>query len=674
MNRRFRNLLGFSLAIAVIVSCAATSVLAQTATAQDPLVQVLVKKGVLTADDAKSLSGTSAEQHDRLIQLLKNKGVISNAEYNSLNSAATPSPAVKSVSNGSSATLMPAVLTTARYPQEKEKQEAPKPAAPTFVPAVAPVRVLQFEPSKPGGFVPDIKIGKVGVKPYGFFKASAVYDTSSPNGDDFPLPGFLGDTSPNGSPEFHLKARASRFGANFEFPDPSDKIAVTGKLEFDWEGNFSRADNRNISSVRSNMPSLRLAYGRIDYKKTPETGVYFLAGQDWSTFGSSILPNQIETTGLDIGFGSIYTRVMQMRVGFSHIGSEGRKAGFGADFAIAFPGYGNLPPFIGTATTICPTTGADVGATSVACTTTLGPGSLANQLGYGERQGADSGKPALEGRLVFQWQLDKSKGVAPAQIIVSGMHATRALDVPVGNYNLLGTSAATALKAVPALAHGFTTQNSRYGWTAGLQLPTRFVTFVANYYRGAGLRWYFAGQIYPEFSSTTGFTGVTTANTGILNAVGNPIATPTFLSVPNVDGSSNVLIGLNSAGVLAPVPQLEPRAQGGFAELEFPLSRIFNANPEGRNAGWVAVVHYGYDSVFARDVRKLAPGGGRAKGDVGFANLQYKMNQYVTLAYEFSYYRTRAVAGTTGGLPLFEGLPARQWHDLRSEFATIFTF
>lgn len=124
-----------------------------------------------------------------------------------------------------------------------------------------------------------------------------------------------------------------------------------------------------------------------------------------------------------------------------------------------------------------------------------------------------------------------------------------------------------------------------------------------------------------------------------------------------------------------PAPQLEPRAQGGFAELEFPLSRIFNAEPTGRNAGWTATLHYGYDGVWARDVRRVAPAGGRGISTVGFGNLQYKMNSFVTLGYELSYYRTRAVAGAEAPFPpLFKGVPSHNWHDLRSEFATIFTF
>lgn len=674
MNRFFRFVLGLSLVLALLAS--AVSVFAQDRAGQDPLIQVLVNKGVLTSEDAKSLTGTPAEQRDRLVQLLQQKGVLSATEASSI--AQPAAPQVKSVATSSAPAFVPTVLTSVSAGQEKEKKEEPaKPPAPTFVPAVAPLRVLQLEPAKPGGLIPDIKLGSgAKIKLYGFFKASSIYDTSSPYGDDFPLPGFISDSGPNGSPEFHIKARSSRVGANVEFPDVSKNLSITGKLEFDFEGNFSRADNRNISSVRSNMPSLRLAWGRIDYKSSPDTSYYFLAGQDWTPFGSSILSNTLETTGLHIGFGSLYTRDMQMRVGMTHNFGGSSKFTFGPDFAITFPGFGNLPPFAGTLVTTCPTTGANVGTglpgTSTQCSTTLGPGNLGNQLGYGERQGADSGKPEVQGRLVFQWQLDKAKGVAPAQIIFSGMHASRQALVTPATFNLLGSptvlgSAAALLKT--AFPQGAAVSSDRYGWTAGFQLPTRAVTVVAQYYRGTGLRYYFAGQVYSEYNDTTGLTAVP-----FTNIAGN-VATPAFLSVPSIDGASSVLFGLDGAGALVPVPQQEPRSQGGFVELGIPLSRIFNAEPAGRNAGWTATVHYGYDSVFANDVRRLAPAGGRAKGDVGFGNLLYKMNSFVSLGYELSYYRTRALSGTVAPFfPLYRGVPARQWHDLRSEFSTIFTF
>lgn len=671
MNRFLRFVMG--LTVTMIVIAAFTSAVAQTSGAQDPLVQVLVNKGILTAEDAKSLTGTPAQQHDRLVQLLQQKGVLSAAEANSVSQPVTPH--VASVAQTSAPALVPAVLTTADPVAQEPKTAPPKPPAPTFIPAVAPLRVLQVEPAKPGGLIPDIKLGsKASLKLYGFLKASAVYDTSSPYGDDFPLPGFISDSGPNGSPEFHMKARASRIGANFEFPDVSPKIAVTGRLEFDFEGNFSRADNRNISSVRSSMPSLRLAWGRVDYRDTPQTSFYFLGGQDWTPFGSSILPNTLETTGVDIGFGSLYERAPQMRVGMAHDFGGNSHFTFAPDFAIAFPGWGNLPPFIGTFVTTCPATGANVGPSGTVCVTAVGPGTVSNQLGYGERQGPDSGRPEVQGRLVFQWQADKAKGVAPAQIVFSGMDGDRQLLVTPATYSVLGstsvsTSAAALLKT--AFPRGTAISNNHYGWTAGFSIPTRFVTLVANYYRGTGLRWYFAGQIYQDYSNRTGLTGVS----GFTNAAGNVVTTPTFLSVPTIDGSSSVLFGLNAAGVLTPVPQAEARAQGGFAELEFPLSRIFNAEPTGRNAGWTATLHYGIDSVLARDVRKLAPAGGRGTGELGFGNLLYKMNQFVTIGYELSYYDTRAVRGVEAPfLPIYRGIPAAKWHDLRSEFSTIFTF
>jgi hypothetical protein len=57
--------------------------------------------------------------------------------------------------------------------------------------------------------------------------------------------------------------------------------------------------------------------------------------------------------------------------------------------------------------------------------------------------------------------------------------------------------------------------------------------------------------------------------------------------------------------------------------------------------------------------------------------IYYKFNNWLTFGYEQSYYRTRAANSTSaafGGLPLFRGIPSRQTHNIRSEFATIFSF
>lgn len=668
---RFRSVL----LLAVLIAGYTTISLAQTSNSsgQDPLVQVLVQKGVLTSEEAKSVSGTPAEQRERLVQLLKQKGVLSDSDEQALQgqpAKASVEPARLSPAEPS-ATKM-ATVSTAQDKTEAQKAASSKPPAPTFVPAVAPIRVLQTEPAKPGGLIPDVKLGAgASLKIYGFIKASAIHDRSSPYGNDFPLPGFLGvstgvpgvDTV-NGAPEFHVKARSTRFGVNFEWPDISPKVSVTGRIEADFEGNFTRVSNRNISSIRSSQPSIRLAWGRIDYKPTDKTGLFLLAGQDWSPFGSSILPNMIETTGLGIGFGTLYTREPQMRVGISHDFGGDRHFTIDPEFAITLPAFGAPPPFVNTN---CPTadrltvTGVNAAGSAGAgtvCTSAAGtitaPGNLGDQLAFGERLGVDSERPGIEGRVVFQWQADKAKGVQPAQIVLSGMHATRTALVP---RSVLATFAPAALSSgfLTAFPSGTSVDTDRWGAAAGISLPTRFVTIVGQYYRGTDLRWFFAGQIYPAFNSTTGLTS-------------------TFL-VPSIDGETNVAFGLRN-GVPTVAPQEPVRSQGGFFELGFPLSRIANAEPASRAAGWTLNLHYGYDASLSKDVRRASPAGGRGISDLGFANLQWKYNQYLTFALEESYYRTRAMRGTVAPfLPIgINGFPANQWHDVRSEFATIFTF
>src|SRR5208283_2188730 len=109
------------------------------------------------------------------------------------------------------------------------------------IPAVAPVRVLPITlPKDPKGIIPDIKLGSGAmINPYGFFKASSVFDSTNSGGatvgnNDFPLPLLQGDTGPNSGSQFHVKARSARFGANFYWPISGPDITLTGKLEFDW--------------------------------------------------------------------------------------------------------------------------------------------------------------------------------------------------------------------------------------------------------------------------------------------------------------------------------------------------------------------------------------------------------------------------------------------------------
>ncbi len=622
---------------------------------QDPLLRILVTKGVITPEEAKYIGAGSADnQREKLIFMLKQKGLLDTADVNALTTPApmaqpAAEPVAVSTAN-SQPKLRPAVLTTTTGVVDTQAVAAPAPtkaSAPKVVPAVAPLRVLQTEPTKKDGLIPDLKLGSgARLKFYGFLKASAIYDSSSPYGNDFPLPGFIGsiDTGPNHGSEFHIKARSSRFGTNFEWPDASDRLAISGRFEYDWEGNFSRVNNRNISSIRSSMASIRLAWGRFDYKATPDTTIYGVFGQDWTPFGSSTLPNLLESTGLGIGFGTLYERNPQMRFGLTHNLGGSRKFMIAPEVALVLPASGNPPTTNGTFA------GID------------------NQLGYGERQGPDSTRPNVQGRIVTQWVLDSAPGVAPAQFIISGMTGER--QVSASAATLAATAGVTAAQKA-AFPNGIQLQSDTWGATAELQLPTRFVTITSKFYTGADLRYYFAGGLYSTYNNTLGF------------------ASGSLLSVASLDGSP-IVIGTNAAGQITAARQRPVRVEGGFVNLGFPLGRIFHADPAGRNAGWQLYLHAGTDQPYANDVRRVgvvtAPGAafgltqnGRARSDLYAGTLLWKFNPFLTFGLEQSQYRTAMSGGqafgtTVGGRPTWGGFPAMSWKDNRTEFSTIFTF
>ncbi|MCP6726256.1 hypothetical protein NL526_29805, partial [Klebsiella pneumoniae] len=65
----------------------------------------------------------------------------------------------------------------------------------------------------------------------------------------------------------------------------------------------------------SSQFSLRTAWGRLDRLVNDKTDWFILFGQDWTPFGSSTVPNLVETTGLGLGFGTLYERLPQVRTG-----------------------------------------------------------------------------------------------------------------------------------------------------------------------------------------------------------------------------------------------------------------------------------------------------------------------------------------------------------------------
>jgi hypothetical protein len=597
---------------------AATS--SDSAKANDPLLKLLVNKGLVTSAEAESVlsAGDAAKQRDRLAALLKEKGLISAEEFASLQPAAEVA-ANNTFASGDRVASREGPASTERTAAKASAAPAApqQPSPPRVIAAVAPTRLLPIDAPQREGLIPDIKLGTgVRLKPYGYFKTSLIHDSSSPQGNDFPLPLLASDTGPNGSPEFHLKARALRLGINFEWIDPSPKTTITGRFEMDFEGNFTRVNNRNISAIRSSQPSIRLAWARIDRRFNDNFTAFALFGQDWTPFVSSTLPNMIENTNFGgIGYGAAYERLPQLRTGFNYKLGGSRAWKFAPEFAIVLPAFGDLPS------------------------------NVADQLGFGERQGVDSNQPGVQGRAVLQWQLDKADGVAPAELVFSFEHQQRRAIV---------TAASVPAAFQAAFPSGVETDSDSDGYSAEFQLPTRFATVVGKYYAGSDLRFFFAGQLLSTFNDTSGLTSTASAL--------------------SIDGSSTVVFGLsNGTPVIA--PQRPVRAQGGFVQVGFPLSRIFDANPAGRNAGWTAFVYYGFDQASPRDARRFSPVRGRS--DLFSGNIQYKLNNWVTFAFEEGYYRTRAANRSVsdfGGLPLFRGIPSYTTHNVRSEFATIFNF
>jgi len=419
------------------------------------LLGVLVMKGVLAPNEANSIrNAVPSAQFQALVDALSQKGLVSAQDLSAI-TAATAVPEAALVNQAAAA------------PE--------KPAGPTVIPAVAPVRVLPLDPPVKEGLIPALKLGAVRFTPYGFIKSTAAHDSSDPRGDDFILPGFLNaDTGPTTDPAFHIKARATRFGGNFEWPDISKRLTVTGKIEGDFEGNFSRADNRNVSSIRSNAPQLRLAYMRLDYAASDMTDVFLEAGQDWTIYGSSALPNLLETTLLGAYWGNTYERSPQMRFGLIQKFAGSRNVKFSPEFAIMMPSEGNLPADATITSCTIPATFESGTATTIGCSSAVTNG-LGNQLGYGERQGGDSGRPELEGRAVLQWQLDTAPAVAPAQLIVSAFDARRtalvlrsAIAAPAGSS---ATTIANYEAAQAAFNTGASVSSTGYGVQRQLSCP-----------------------------------------------------------------------------------------------------------------------------------------------------------------------------------------------------------
>jgi hypothetical protein len=209
-------------------------------------------------------------------------------------------------------------------------------------------------------------------------------------------------------------------------------------------------------------------------------------------------------------------------------------------------------------------------------------------------------------------------------------------------------------------------------------LPTPWVTLAAKYYRGNDMRFFFGGQLNDVWSNLNGMgevgNGVSFSGRAIL-------AGCTGATVD--EGSGTVADDYKTVfdcptGNAVQMANLQPvGGSGGFVELGFPLSRIFHANPEGTNSGWILHVSYGTDRAKYSDARH---GNFLGRTDLDSASLTYRLNKWVTFVHEASYIVTfTANAESASGVftphhILFAGKEVRQAHDWRNEFGPVFTF
>jgi len=163
---------------------------------------------------------------------------------------------------------------------------------------------------------------------------------------------------------------------------------------------------------------------------------------------------------------------------------------------------------------------------------------------------------------------------------------------------------------------------------------------------------------------------------GLTNVVG-PFSTA--MADP-LAAQGGTVLGTNSAGAVVVAPQKPVQAFGGFIQLGLPLSRWFNANPQGHNAGWQLHFTIGKDQVVHSDQDRAngvgcAAADGSAKcngglpmsmGKSAIGTLYYKFNNWCSLRFEQSVYATRGFDHIL--LYTIAGQPSNEWQDHRTEF------
>jgi hypothetical protein len=220
-----------------------------------------------------------------------------------------------------------------------------------------------------------------------------------------------------------------------------------------------------------------------------------------------------------------------------------------------------------------------------------------------------------------------------------------------------------------------------YGNQLALQLPTRWFTFVVSAYRGADLREILGGQLTTNYTDTIGLTPVF-YGTGVDNVAG----TLSGFAFLGCTGTYNAAAATCS-GQLKVAPEHGVRTYGGFVEVGLPISRWFDANPKGHNAGWQLFLHAGKDQLVSRDALGSPVHLNAVTGESNFTGqnrllmgklfagtLIYKLNPFCSFVIEQSVYGARLTPFVSDAVYTIAGKTGKLWQDHRTEFGPVFTF
>jgi hypothetical protein len=303
--------------LSVIVALATYAPAQQPGTgpSNSPLVRLLQSKGVITEQEAaRIIDASSAAQADRqLAELLLSKGVITREEFAETLQAL-------GASFNASASAAPRVMTTAARVSPAPVESGPLTTEATAKPSGA-------TQAPPAGEVTTVS--KIPLKLYGSILFNANYVDHGANTIDIPLfPQKRTASSDQNHQNFNTTLRQSRFGLRYE-GKIFDDAKLTGVFEFDFLGGKPAfANGANFDIFR-----LRLAYGRIDWKKDS-----LEAGQDWAVF-SPLNPTSLSSFAIPAfsTSGNLWNRMPQIR--YEH--REGDKSKFILTTALLDPSAGD---------------------------------------------------------------------------------------------------------------------------------------------------------------------------------------------------------------------------------------------------------------------------------------------------------------------------------------------